>query len=264
MFVDTSDTNGYDYVDLGEAGIWATCNIGASKPEETGLYFAWGETEGYNNATKDKTFSWNNYKHASATEWLYKYCTYGGIGTVDNKLVLEPEDDAAHVNMGGDWRMPTEQEFQKLYDLCNKTWTTQNGVNGLLFILKTDSSKQLFFPASGIISRGAIADDTSSGDYWSSSLYTYQSKNKIAYALRFNSSEVEPRSYTYTRVVGMQIRGFISNNKSPKYLTKKEASSIYEPKFTPGANLEMTSDRALNVNLDIYPIADTDLNQILV
>lgn len=88
------DANGYDYVDMGEAGIWATCNIGANKPEEYGLYFAWGETEGYPDTSGDKKFTWDDYKFGTKDN-LTKY------NSTDNLTTLELEDDAAHVNMGG-------------------------------------------------------------------------------------------------------------------------------------------------------------------
>lgn len=93
--------NGYDYIDMGEAGIWATCNVGAKSPNESGIYFAWGETESKEMYTQD------NYK------WKDNDKYHG-----DN-IHLELEDDAAHINMGGDWRMPTKEEFEKLIDLCN-------------------------------------------------------------------------------------------------------------------------------------------------
>lgn len=143
---------------MGEAGIWATCNVGATKPEEYGDYFAWGETEGYADAKGDKKFTWNDYKFdnnpsGSPAEAMSKYNKQDGL------YVLEPEDDAAHIIMGDDWRMPTNKEFDKLKDLCNLEWVenyNKTNINGYLFTLKTDESKQLFFPAAGRCEDGSI------------------------------------------------------------------------------------------------------------
>ncbi|MBO7112331.1 MAG: hypothetical protein J6V75_00065, partial [Bacteroidaceae bacterium] len=118
----------YAYVDLGLSVKWATCNVGASKPEEYGDYYAWGETE------PKTTYDWSTYKWckgSSAT--MTKYCnnsSYGNNGFTDTKTTLDPEDDVAHVKWGGNWRMPTISEFEDLINNCTWTWTTQNGVNG--------------------------------------------------------------------------------------------------------------------------------------
>ena len=117
--------NGHEYVDLGLSVKWATCNVGAVSPEDYGDYFAWGETE-----PKD-FYAWSTYKWCNGSyDTLTKYCTDSKYGTVDNKTVLDLEDDAAHVNWGGDWRMPTKAEQDELYNNCTWEWTTQNGVNG--------------------------------------------------------------------------------------------------------------------------------------
>ena len=103
--------NGHEYVDLGLPSRikWATCNVGATTPEEYGDYFAWGETEPKDNYDWS-TYKWCNESNATMT----KYCTDSSYGTVDNKTVLELEDDAAYVNWGGNWRMPTKAELDEL------------------------------------------------------------------------------------------------------------------------------------------------------
>ncbi len=160
--------NGHEYVDLGlPSGLkWATMNVGATKPEEYGDHFAWGET-------KTKTdYSWNTYKHCNgSSSTMTKYCTSASYGTVDNKTVLESTDDAAHVNWGGAWRMPTEAEFEELLTNCNKQWTTQNGVNGYKFTSKTNSANSIFLPAAGLFDGTSLSGAGSDGYYWSSSLY---------------------------------------------------------------------------------------------
>lgn len=219
------EANGYEFVDLGLPSglLWATCNIGADKPSDYGLYFAWGETTGYTNASaKSGGFAMETTPYLAATgesvsdiKW-FKYTTNNissSNGKADNKLVLEQEDDAAHVIMGGAWRMPTSVEFQELYDSCNTSWVTSyngNNVNGILFTLKTDSSKQLFFPATGYAIDASIRSVNSTGVYWSSSLST--SANYIAYNLYISKTNVNPQN-SYSRSYGFPIRGVLQLNK---------------------------------------------------
>lgn len=117
--------NGHELVDLGLSVLWATCNVGAAAPEETGDLFAWGETE-----TKE-TFSWDNYKYVNMSEEKLEKYNYSELyGPVDYKQRLEPEDDAASVNWGGEWRTPTLTELQELVDNCSFIHETLNGVKG--------------------------------------------------------------------------------------------------------------------------------------
>lgn len=106
--------NGHEYVDLGLSVKWATCNIGATKPEERGDEFAWGDI------IPNRGGSWGAYVHCyDAANNLTKYCTDSTLGVVDNKTTLEPMDDAAHIHWGGNWRMPTDNEFRELYNNCD-------------------------------------------------------------------------------------------------------------------------------------------------
>ena len=157
-------TNGHEYVDLGlpSGTIWATCNVGATNPEGYGDYFAWGET-----AIKKGTYNWITYFDTNdGGNTFTKYNNEGG------KTVLDPEDDAAHVNWGGSWRMPTPAEWQELLDNCTWTWTTQNGINGYKVTSNMEgyTDKFIFLPAAGIRYIGAHNEVGSSGNYWSSSL----------------------------------------------------------------------------------------------
>lgn len=158
------DANGHDYVDMGPAGIWATCNVGTNNPLEGGLYFMWGETQGY---TKDyvlehpKNFYPTNYKfngdkasgtseqNMKLTKYVPNYAPskYAYEGDCDNLTELELEDDAAHINMGGSWRMPSANDFSKLWRFCNTEYTKSykgSGVGGRIFRLKSDPTKELF------------------------------------------------------------------------------------------------------------------------
>lgn len=140
-------TETHAYVDLGLSVKWATCNIGASSPEEYGDYFAWGET-----APKD-VYVWSTYKWCNGSQnTLTKYCTNKEYGAVDNKITLELEDDAAHVNWGGEWRMPTKEELEELHKKCTWTPTKINGVSGRE--ITGPNGNKLFLPYSGYCSEG--------------------------------------------------------------------------------------------------------------
>lgn len=189
--------NGYAYVDLGLSVKWATCNVGANKPEDYGDYFAWGET-----TTRD-TYSWSTYKYCNGSDdSLTKYNTSSSYGTVDNKTQLELSDDAAHVNWGGSWRMPTDDELTELWEQCTLTWTTQNGVNGYKVTSKTNSSS-IFLPATGYRYNSSLNFAGSYGYYWSSSLYTGSPYR--AWSVRFHSSDVYRNDGGY-RCSGLSVR----------------------------------------------------------
>ena len=117
--------NGYKWVDLGlpSGTRWATCNIGAEKPQDYGNYYAWGEV------IQKSFYSWSTYKYGSDYDQLTKYCNKSEYGVNDNKTVLELEDDAAYMNWGGKWRMPTDEQQTELRKQCYWVWTeSYNGV----------------------------------------------------------------------------------------------------------------------------------------
>ena len=155
----------HEWVDLGlpSGTLWATCNVGASSPEDYGDYFAWGETE-----PKD-VYNWSTYKwcNGSSTS-MTKYCTNSSYGTVDNKTELDPEDDAAYVNWGENWRMPTSEQRNELYDKCTWTWTTLYGVTGQL--VSGPNGNTIFLPAAGYRWDNSIDEVSSWGHYWSRTL----------------------------------------------------------------------------------------------
>ena len=169
-FTTLSEHNGHEYIDLGLPNglMWAPVNVGASTPEEAGDYFAWGET------TPKQTYNWETYIYAEGTTdsdpKLTKYCVnaqYGNDGFTDGFTNLLPEDDAATVNWGGEWRMPTYPEIQYLYDHCTKEWTTLNGKSGIL--LTGPNGNSIFLP--GVGSRWNNTSDDNLCDYWSSTGY---------------------------------------------------------------------------------------------
>lgn len=195
------------YVDLGlpSGTLWATCNIGATSPEDYGDYFAWGETEGYNDG-KTK-FDWSTYKWCEgSSSTMTKYCTdsnYGYNGFTDDKTELDLEDDAAYVNWGPAWRMPSEEQFQELINSSYTTteWTTQNGVNGRKITSKTNGNS-IFLPAAGSRSGSLLSNAGSSGDYWSRTLgsdYPYFASYRYFYSGYF-------RMYSGYRYGGRSVR----------------------------------------------------------
>ena len=159
-------TNDHEWVNLGLSVKWATCNVGATTPEDYGDYYAWGEI-----ATKN-TYNWSTYTLANGNyDALTKYCNSSSYGTVDNKTTLEAADDAATQNWGGNWRMPTNDEWQELKDNCTWTWTTKNSVNG--YEVKATNGNSIFLSAAGYRFDGELDLAGSCGYYWSSSLSVF-------------------------------------------------------------------------------------------
>ena len=200
VFVEKTMKDGHEYVDLGlPSGLkWATCNVGAERLEDYGDYFAWGEVE------PKATYNWSTYKYCKGTDkTLTKYCnnsSHGNNGFIDNKTVLDPSDDAAIVNWGGAWRMPTQEEQEELVNNCTWTWTTQNGVNG--YKVTGPNGNSIFLPATGYMSDGSLNGVGSYGGYWSSSLNT--SNPDYAYRVYFYSSNV--LKYGDYRYYGLSVR----------------------------------------------------------
>ena len=244
------ETNGYDYVDLGlpSGTLWATCNVGASSPEETGLFFQWGDTQGYTveqvgTSEGKKSFNWTDYKYSEGgvnnnTPNLTKYCNdarYGKDGFTDNKITIDLEDDAVRHNMGGEWQMPSYNDFNELFNYTDfkielSDGTTIPGVyslpgygigsfnwgeeelgnrqiKGVKFINKTDDAKYILIPFSGYASDGIIKDydsnciisyNTVRGDY------CYISRHVDIQKTNFYSDNSQ-----LSRCSGLPVRGVI-------------------------------------------------------
>lgn len=180
--------NGHEWVDLGlPSGLkWATCNVGASSPEEYGGYFAWGEV------SQSTYYYWTTYKFytggdSSDNVTLSKYNSFSGHGTIDNKTTLEISDDVAQVLWDGTWRLPTESEWIELKDNCVWIWTKLSGKNGFKVTINF-TGNSIFLLAAGSW-YGSTNDDVGShGVYWSSSLHT---KPGSAGVLLFSSEDYQ-------------------------------------------------------------------------
>ena len=205
--------NGYDYVDLGlPSGVkWATCNVGASKPEDYGSHYAWGETEpksNYNWIYQWSTYIWCN----GSQRTLTKYCdnsSYGYNGFIDNKTFIDSEDDAAHVNWGGRWRMPTNGDWTELLNNCAWIWTKQNNVYGYKVVSKIAGyrDKSIFLPAAGLSNNETYVGASKKGYYWSFNLL--KDLPYYAYCFLFNSDDNRLGKSRAERPLGMSVRPVI-------------------------------------------------------
>ena len=151
--------NGFEYIDLGlpSGTKWATCNVGANSETDNGLYFPCGGIVGLDSPHYEGNFDSHILK-------------YNG----DIKATLHLDNDAAHIHMGGKWHMPTKEQFRELKSNTIMCWETNyngSGINGMLFISMSDTSKKLFFPASGRISCCVSECVGRTCNYWSSSIY---------------------------------------------------------------------------------------------
>ncbi len=187
-------------VDLGLSVNWAGWNIGATNPEEYGGYYAWGETE------EKSTYDITNYKWSRGDyDTMTKYCTDSDYGTVDNRTVLEPQDDVAHKKWGNGWRMPTYGELIELANNCTWKRISYNGVNGYKVTgkrLSNGNRNSIFLPAAGYRYGTSLFSARNVGYYWSSSLHS--SDSTYAYELYF----IYDNHYVsnYERCLGQSVR----------------------------------------------------------
>lgn len=182
--------NSHEWVDLGLSVKWATCNVGATTPEGYGDYFAWAEIKTKND------YSWNTYLELvnESDSLFYNYAT----NKMKSPLLI---DDAARINWGGSWRLPTVEEQEELMEKCTWTWTTQNGVKGYKVASKSNGNS-IFLPAAGEREKGSLDEGGIWGNYWSSLLDECDSR--FAQSLRFDSEDVF--WHTDYRYLGFPIR----------------------------------------------------------
>ena len=187
----------HEAVDLGlpSGTKWATCNVGASKPEEYGGYYAWGETE------EKEVYDESTYKY-------YQNATYDQNGKYVNlgSDISGTEYDVAHVKWGGNWCMPTVDDIKELLDNCTSEWTTLNGVNGKKFISKNNGNS-IFLPAAGDRSGGGLYVAGETGFYWSST--QCPDNSYYAFYLSFGSGNAGRNGYY--RYFGQSVRPVVRN-----------------------------------------------------
>ena len=208
MINGNTTTEGLEAIDLGlpSGTKWASCNIGAAKPEETGGYYAWGETE-----EKD-AHNWDTYIHCDGEE-----DTCHDLG----ESICSTPHDVAHVRSGGKWRLPTLLQSRELVNFCKYEWTSINGVNGGKFTGPNGNS--IFLPAGGQREGSCIENAGVWGEYWTGTQgskdsddtyiiesreiddYFYDFKSDWAYFFDFADGKVYWGDY-HDRCLGFLIR----------------------------------------------------------
>ena len=196
---------GFEYVDLGlpSGTMWATCNVGATEPEDEGLLFQFGRVDGYKYGDRKNQFRTND-QNKQDTGNKFIPLTASGKAYKTNEI-LDLSDDAAHVNMGGKWRMPTYEQLKELYDNTTHRVETINGVKGMLFTSKINSNK-LFIPfMQGSWWNGNWEDwGRSDASVWSSQVHP--SYVNLACTLYCNSSGIAVID-NYSRSSAFSVRG---------------------------------------------------------
>ena len=185
-------------VDLGLSVKWANFNLGAAKPEENGKYYAWADTRGYT-LSEPHDFSWANTPYCTYPSNPFSSSSWSKYNSGDAKL--ESADDAATVNLGGSWRMPTHAEWQELYNKCTWTWTSQNGING--YKVSASNGNSIFLPAAGFRDGTSSFDVGSRGLYWLSQVYS--SNVYFAWGVDIHSGTHYPGD-SYYRSYGFSVR----------------------------------------------------------
>lgn len=166
---------------------WASCNVGAEKPSDLGLYFSWGNIEG----------------HAEDSGYDFSQNVYNTTPAAEISANLSLSQDAARAILGEPWRMPTTAEFQELLNNCTHVWETINGVDGILFTSNLNGNT-LFLPAAGYYNGTSLINRRSGGNYWSS---TYDSESN-ARSLLFSSSNIFPQGNSVRRY-GFSVRAVL-------------------------------------------------------
>ncbi len=212
MFLFASTAMG-QYVDLGLSVKWATCNLGAQKPEDYGYYFAWGETK------PKESYDLETYKFYRVNE--YKAISYGVAPTrkylfidyyipmieVTSRHIktgvcnLKAKDDAATANYGKNWRIPTIKEWEELIKKCKWTWSCSNGVWGYIVTSK-QTKNSIFLPASGFAEYDILLSNNERGRYWASSANYHIMDYADAIEFSINKKDVA----NLCRWIGLSIR----------------------------------------------------------
>ena len=221
-------------------------NVGAESPEDAGDYFAWGET------TSKTNYDWSTYKWCNGDlESLTKYNLRISMGSIDEKTELEESDDAADMNWGGIWRIPTDAEWTELLEQCTWTWTTINSVNGYK-VTSNSNSNSIFLPAAGLHIAGSEDPNSSlrhigrEGHYWSRSLY----KEFSGFAKSLTMYPNVPNIYFASRDCGLSVRAVADRSHiiwlEAKRKQLRNATNKYEETLEQLNKNQLVSDEAKN------------------
>lgn len=203
----TGVENGYEWIDLGLSVKWATCNVGADSAHHFGNYYAWGET------TPKETYTWDNYKWCTISAGDTIMTKYNYEDSYMDKLELDTEDDAASMNMGGNWRMPTKGERLELYEKCTFTWTENYNNTGVVGCIVTSNvegyvGRSIFLPAAGMYFLNGLGNVGKGVYTWSSSRYSSGSNYDQCYNATNGPCMLkgEWKNYYSKRVCGISVR----------------------------------------------------------
>jgi hypothetical protein len=194
------DTDDGQPVDLGlpSGTLWMKSNLGATKPSDFGLFYQWGDTQGYDDGTSH-SFNWSTYKYGTYDN-LVKY------NNTDGKTTFDDEDDPVYVATSGQHKSPTKQQLQELIDYTNHEWIEIDGVKGMKFTNKNNNTKYIFIPAAGYCN-GSNHNDVDSWGYIRSSSRDSGSPN-YAWSMLFYSGDVD--MLNYSRCYGFSVRGVLN------------------------------------------------------
>ncbi len=169
--VETLDVEdeGMKIVDMGLSVKWASCNLGANKSEQSGFYYAWGETE-----VKA------NYNATNSTTYSYSLSELKSMKFINSQNILLPTKDAATAKLGKEWRIPTKEEAEELIKKCEWEWVLKNGVKG--YKVTGPNGKFIFIPSKGYFFGAQLYDTDESGNYWTSNGYD---NGNFSYAMDF-------------------------------------------------------------------------------
>ncbi|MCQ2199367.1 MAG: hypothetical protein MJZ19_06555 [Paludibacteraceae bacterium] len=234
----TGSHKGYDYVDLGlESEImWATYNLGATKLDDCGKLYAWGETE---SRKRSDLYSWSTYKWSTGPgeESLTKYCIdkkFSLTLTSDGLYELLPEDDAATANWGGDWRTPSLDEVNELKNSCTWLWVdnyNNSGLDGLVGTSKINENI-IFFPL--LVEKDKENDKNYTlRAYWTSEIFTGRTSLANSYGIEDVGKNAFCCTYMDTRYVPLGVRAVHQGERKPAgtyfvvYLTNGDKDLYY-------------------------------------
>ena len=201
--------NGFEYVDLGLPSkiMWATCNVGADKLEDPGLLFQFGRVDGYRYNDRNNKFRIKEQNKQDTGSEYIPQTTSGKIYNVGE--ILDLKDDAAHVNMGGKWKMPTQPQYQDMFNNTIHDVVTINGIKGMMFTSIINGC-QLFIPFGGWWFSGKYYNVGQYAFVWSSQVL--DSYIRSAYSLYCNSggptlAGAISANYFDFRSYGFSVRG---------------------------------------------------------